>query len=97
MKNYKVKALRNFKDKVEQIERIKNDEFDCTKERYEFLKENKAVELIGTIEEIKIIPKKTKPIKIVETNVEDLSIDPYEKFEIKVEKPKPKKKKTSKK
>ena len=99
MKNYKVRAIKNFKDKVEQVERIKSDEFDCTKERYEYLKEKKAVELIGIIEEIKIIPKKTKPIKIVETNVEDLSVDPYENFEVKEKKPKTKKttKKTSKK
>ena len=86
MKNYKVKALRNFKDKVEQIERTKNDEFDCTKERYEFLKENKAVELIGIVEEEKEV-------------IDELQIDPYEKFEIKEEKPKTKRitKKTSKK
>ena len=96
MKNYKVKALRNFKDKVEQIERTKNDEFDCTKERYEFLKENKAVELIEIKETIKIVEKKSKPIKIVETNVEDLSIDPYKDFEIKEQKPKTKRKNAKK-
>lgn len=53
MKNYKVKAIRFFRDSNEidektgrKIERQINDEFYCTKERYEFLKQNNAVKLI---------------------------------------------------
>ena len=53
MKNYKVKAIRNFRDSNEidektglKIERKINDEFYCTKERYEFLKQNNAVKLV---------------------------------------------------
>ena len=92
MKNYKVQAIRNFRDSNEidektglKIERTINDEFYCTKERYEFLKANNAVKLVEIVEEKK--------------EVEDLSIDPYKDFEVKEEKPKTKKtaKKTSKK
>ena len=79
MKNYKVKALKNFKDKVEQVERTKNDEFECTKERYEYLKENKAAELINIIEEEK------------KESIDELQVDPYKDFEVKKEKPKAKK------
>lgn len=58
MKNYKVKAIRFFRDSNEidektgrKIERQINDEFYCTKERYEFLKQNNAVKLVEIIEE----------------------------------------------
>lgn len=87
MKNYKVKVLKNFKDKVEQVERTKNDEFECTKERYEYLKENKAVELINVIEEEK------------KESIDELQVDPYKDFEVKGKKTKTKRttKKTSKK
>ena len=62
MKNYKVIATRYFKDSNEidektglKIERQVNDEFYCTKERYEFLKANNAVKLVEiqeTIDEV---------------------------------------------
>ena len=58
MKNYKVQAIRNFRDSNEidkktglKIERTINDEFYCTKERYEFLKQNNAVKLVEIVEE----------------------------------------------
>ena len=57
MKNYKVKALRNFTDGLEKINREKNDIFECDKERYEFLKSKGAVELIEVQESIKKEPK----------------------------------------
>lgn len=77
MKNYKVKAIRFFRDSNEidektgrKIERKINDEFYCTKERYEFLKQNNAVKLIEEIvqdsekeEEIKQKPKKKRTSK----------------------------------
>lgn len=76
MKNYKVQAIRNFRDSNEidektglKKERTINDEFYCTKERYEFLKANNAVKLVEIIETIKIEPKETKPIKFVEKEV----------------------------
>ena len=58
MKNYKVKATRFFRDSNEidkktglKVERKANDEFLCTKERYEFLKQNNAVKLVEIVEE----------------------------------------------
>ena len=89
MKNYKVKATRFFRDSNEidkktglKVERKVNDEFLCTKERYEFLKQNNAVNLVEIVEEQ---PKEIK---------EETKIVIIEKEEVK---PKPKKKKTSKK
>ena len=93
MKNYKVRATRYFKDSNEidektglKIEREVNDEFYCTKERYEFLKANNAVKLVEIMEE----PKKEikEDTKVV---CEDKEV---EKF---FEEPKPKKKKSNKK
>ena len=59
LKNYVVRATRNFNDVVEKTEngtdtpRIAGQSvWNCTKERYEFLKENNAVILVG-IDEIK--------------------------------------------
>lgn len=63
MKNYKVKVTRFFTDKIEHVERNVNDEFMCTKERYEFLKENNAVLLIEVIEEK---TEETKTEEVVE-------------------------------
>ena len=89
MKNYKVKATRFFRDSNEidkktglKVERKVNDEFLCTKERYEFLKQNNAVKLVEIVEEQ---PKEIK---------EETKIVIIEKEEVK---PKPKKKKSSKK
>ena len=70
MKNYIVKAIRNFNDVVEKNEygldtprTAEVSIWNCTKERYEFLKENNAVVLVG-IDEIKEAkeekPKTTK-------------------------------------
>lgn len=58
MKNYKVKALINFDDVVEGEKRKANESiFNVSAERYEFLKEHNAVELIE-IEKVEE-PKKT--------------------------------------
>lgn len=70
MKNYLVKALIDFNDMEEKTEagtdtpRIIGDVFNCTKERYEYLKSKNAVMLVG-IEEIKekAPVKKEKPKK----------------------------------
>ena len=51
MKNYVVKVLRYFKDLEEKKDRFVGDEFETTKERYEFLKSKNAVELVKVIEE----------------------------------------------
>ena len=108
MKNYKVKAIRFFRDASEidkktglKVERKVNDEFLCTKERYEFLKANNAVKLVevqeeidNTIEEVvnEIVEEviESKEINDIIDNVVDEVVE-------EVFKPKPKKKKTSKK
>lgn len=102
MKNYKVIATRYFKDSNEideetglKKERQVNDEFYCTKERYEFLKANNAVKLVEVLEVEKVeystlSDNEPKEIETIVTNeiVEE---------EQEVIKPKPKKKKSSKK
>ncbi|MEE3324789.1 MAG: hypothetical protein VZR33_05585 [Methanosphaera sp.] len=70
MKNYVVKAIIDFNDVEEKTEmgtdtpRQRNVSiWNCTKERYEYLKEHNAVELVGIdkIEEVKEEkPKTTK-------------------------------------
>ena len=102
MKNYKVIATREFKDSNEidentglKKERKVNDEFLCTKERYEFLKANNAVKLVEVLEVEKIeyctlADNEPKEIETVVTN--EIVEESKEKV-----KPKPKKKKTSKK
>lgn len=58
MKNYKIRALFSFNDTAEKNQdgvdtpRKIGDVWNCTKERYEFLKNHNAVELVG-IDEIK--------------------------------------------
>ena len=102
MKNYKVIATRCFKDSNEideetglKKERQVNDEFYCTKERYEFLKANNAVKLVEVLEVEKVeystlSDNEPKEIETIVTNeiVEE---------EQEVIKPKPKNKKSSKK
>lgn len=102
MKNYKVIATRNFKDSNEidektglKVERQANDEFYCTKERYEFLKANNAVKLVEIMEVEKIeystlADNEPKEIETIVTN----EIVEEEQEEVK---PKPRKKKSSKK
>ena len=97
MKDYKVITTRCFKDSNEidektglKKERMVNEVFYCTKERYEFLKANNAVKLveiqknIDDIIEDEITEEKAIVNEIVEENKEEV-------------KPKPKKKKPSKK
>ena len=102
MKNYKVIATRFFRDSNEidkktglKVERQVNDEFYCTKERYEFLKANNAVKLIEVLEVEKVeystlADNEPKEIETIITN----EIVEEEQEEVK---PKPKKKKSSKK
>ena len=102
MKNYKVIATRYFRDSSEidkktglKVERKVNDEFYCTKERYEFLKANNAVKLIEVLEVEKVeystlSDNEPKEIEVIVTN----EIVEESKEEVK---PKPKKKKPNKK
>ena len=94
MKNYKVEAIMKFTDKEENVKRNVGDEFDTTKERYEFLKKNNAVKLIEVIEEIvnNIVDEvvESKEFNEVIDKVVDETVE-------KAFKEKPKKKKSSKK
>jgi hypothetical protein len=114
MKNYKVIATRYFRDSSEidkktglKVERKVNDEFYCTKERYEFLKANNAVKLVevqSTIDDI-ITEEEVQAVAsaIVEEaeeqnkTVEEVVNEIVEESKEEVFKTKPKKKKSSKK
>ena len=74
MKNYVVKAIIDFNDVEEKTEmgtdtpRQRNVSiWNCTKERYEYLKEHNAVELVGIdkIEEVKEEKPKTTKKKTI--------------------------------
>lgn len=52
----KVKAIIRFNDLESNVERNVGDEFTCSKERAEFLKEHNAVEILGIIPEIEKDP-----------------------------------------
>ena len=103
MKNYKVEATMKFTDKEENIKRVpydnnltekENEErgsiFYCTKERYEFLKQNNAVKLNEIIEEIVDEVIESKEVNEVIDKVVDETIN-------KLFEEKPKKKKSKKK
>ena len=116
MKNYKVIATRYFKDSNEidektglKIERQVNDEFYCTKERYEFLKSNNAVKLVEVQEDIDTAIKEiteeevqavasaiVEEAKEQDKTIEEVVNEIIEESKEEV-KPKPKKKKSSKK
>lgn len=104
MKNYIVKAIRNFNDVVEKNEygldtprTAEVSIWNCTKERYEFLKQNNAVVLMG-IEEFK---EEKKDITETDFDIRSKEVKKLVDEEVKTlkqEKPKKEtKKKTSKK
>ena len=116
MKNYKVIATRFFKDSNEidektglKIERKVNDEFYCTKERYEYLKANNAVKLLEVQENIETAIKEITEEEVQavasaiveEAQEQDKTIEEVvneiTEEEQKIIKPKPKKKKSKKK
>ena len=102
MKNYKVIATRAFKDSNEidentglKVERKVNDEFFCTKERYDFLKANNAVKLVEIMEEvINEVVEEFVESKDFDNIVDKIVDETVEKL---FEEPKPKKKKSKKK
>lgn len=116
MKNYKVIATRYFKDSNEtdertglKIERKVNDEFYCTKERYEYLKANNAVKLVEvqknietaineiTEEEVQVVASAiVEEAKEQDKTIEEVVNEIVEESKEEV-KQKPKKKKSSKK
>ena len=54
MKNYKVEATMKFTDKEENVKRNVGDVFEVTEARYNFLKKNNAVKLVGILEVEKV-------------------------------------------
>ena len=106
MKNYKVIATRYFRDSSEidkktglKVERQANDEFYCTKERYEFLKANNAVKLVEIVKEEKeqwAVTEEDGTIHIRPVVDGEIIDTPIEET-ITYKEPKPKKKKSSKK
>lgn len=54
----KVKALINFKDIEANKDRVKGEEFICTYERAEYLKDNNAIEILEEVKETKRKSKK---------------------------------------
>ena len=99
MKNYKVKAIMKFTDKEEDTKRIVNDEFECTKERYEYLKSKGAVILVEIVDVITEEEVQAVANAIVEEAIEqDKSVEEIVKeIVVESEEEKPKKKKHSKK
>ena len=109
MKNYKVIATRFFRDSNEidkktglKVERQINDEFYCTKERYEFLKANNAVKLVevqSTIDDI-ITEEEVQAVAnaiVEEAEEQNKTVEEVVNEIVEETKPKPKKKKSSKK
>ena len=60
---YKVKAIINFNDMEEDVQRKIGDEFECSKERYDFLLEHNAVEKVEEVKPTKAIDKKKSKTK----------------------------------
>jgi len=59
-KNFKVKVLYSFRDVDACLQRNVGDEFWCTKSRYEYLKNNNAVDLVEEKKEEQIKNEKPK-------------------------------------
>lgn len=71
MENYIVKALINFDDVEKKVKREKDKSiWNCTKERYEFLKSHNAVMLMG-IEKVEEPKVEEKPKRIRKKKVEE--------------------------
>ena len=86
MKNYKVEATMKFTDKEENTKRNVGDVFEVTEERYNFLKKNNAVKLVGILEVEKVEysnleDQEPKEIEVAVTNeiVEEIVEEPKKK------------------
>lgn len=86
MKNYKVEAIMKFTDKEENTKRKVGDVFEVTEARYNFLKKNNAVKLVGILEVEKVEysnleDQEPKEIEVVVTNeiVEEIVEEPKKK------------------
>lgn len=86
MKNYKVEATMKFTDKEENTKRNVGDVFEVTEARYNFLKKNNAVKLVGILEVEKVEysnleDQEPKEIEVAVTNeiVEEIVEEPKKK------------------
>lgn len=86
MKNYKVEATMKFTDKEENAKRNVGDVFEVTEARYNFLKKNNAVKLVGILEVEKVEysnleDQEPKEIEVAVTNeiVEEIVEEPKKK------------------
>ena len=86
MKNYKVEATMKFTDKEENVKRNVGDVFEVTEARYNFLKKNNAVKLVGILEVEKVEysnleDQEPKEIEVAVTNeiVEEIVEQPKKK------------------
>lgn len=86
MKNYKVEAIMKFTDKEENAKRNVGDVFEVTEARYNFLKKNNAVKLVGILEVEKVEysnleDQEPKEIEVAVTNeiVEEIVEQPKKK------------------
>lgn len=86
MKNYKVEAIMKFTDKEENVKRNVGDVFEVTEARYNFLKKNNAVKLVGILEVEKVEysnleDQEPKEIEVAVTNeiVEEIVEEPKKK------------------
>lgn len=86
MKNYKVEATMKFTDKEENVKRNIGDVFEVTEARYNFLKKNNAVKLVGILEVEKVEysnleDQEPKEIEVAVTNeiVEEIVEEPKKK------------------
>ena len=86
MKNYKVEATMKFTDKEENEKRNVGDVFEVTEARYNFLKKNNAVKLVGILEVEKVEysnleDQEPKEIEVAVTNeiVEEIVEHPKKK------------------
>ena len=64
-KMVRVKALIRFKDMEANVERQIGDEFEVEVSRAEYLKENEAVEIIGQVQEEKLVAEPKEEFKKV--------------------------------
>lgn len=86
MKNYKVEATMKFTDKEENVKRNVGDVFEVTEARYNFLKKNNAVKLVGILEVEKVEysnleDQEPKEIEVAVTNeiVKEIVEEPKKK------------------
>lgn len=72
----KVKAIINFTDMEDNKKRIINEEWICSMDRAEYLKDNKAIEIVEEVKEDKVVLKADSIKLDVKENVKNITIEP---------------------